>query len=192
VALHTFGTAASSSLSAVAYGSSSPVGGSVGTGQLAPADLAAIAASIVSDTQVGASVPLGAPGPRGIVATGATHTNATLDTLVAVAGGGLATIHAGMLVLGVGIPAGTFVSAVTSGTAVVLSQAATASATGVKLLFANPNIGSAFSFNGQLLVPNRGVLKVMAGDVVAVDNTGWPILVSANAVGYSGSLWTFT
>ena len=65
-------------------------------------------------------------------------------------------------------------------------------ASGVDILFASPNIGGAFSFNGQLFVPNRGVLNVLPGDVVAVDNTGWPILVSANAVGYAGSLWSFS
>jgi hypothetical protein len=192
VAIHTFGTTSSSALKAVKYGPSSPPGAAAGTGQLLPADLVAIALSIIGDAQVGAVAPLGMPGPRGVVATGSTHSNTTLDTLVAVAGGALASIMVGMLVLGVGIPAGTFVSVVTSGTAVVLSQAATATATGVKLIFANPNIGSAFSFNGHLYVPGRGTLNVLPGDVVAVDNTGWPILVSANSVGYTGGLWTFT
>ncbi len=41
----------------------------------------------------------------------------------------------------------------------------------------------AFSSNGLLYVPNRGVLKVLAGDYVGVDaTTGWPILVSKNAI----------
>lgn len=194
MAIHTFGTTSTGALLAVKYGPSSAVGVSPApTGQLLPADLAAIAAAIVGDTQSGASLPLDIPGPRGVLATGSTHSNATLDTLVQTGGGALATIRAGMLVLGVGILPGTFVSVPPgSGASLTMSRAATATAAGVNILFASPNVGAAFSFNGQLFVPNRGVLNVLAGDVVAVDNTGWPILVSANAVGYTGSLWAFT
>ena len=123
-----------------------------------------------------------AGGPKGILATGSTHTNTTLDTLVAVAGGPLAAIKVGMLVLGVGIPPGTYVASVTSGTAVVLSQAATATAAGVKLIFVP--LGSATendaNFNGQLVIPKRGILKVLPGDVIASSIIpGWPISVSS-------------
>jgi hypothetical protein len=186
MALHTFGTNAASSLSAVTFGSSSPAGGSVGTGQLSPADLAAISQSIVGDSNFSAS------NPRGILATGSTHSNTTLDTLVATGGGPLAAIKVGMIVLGVGIPPGTFVASVTSGTAVVLSQAATATATGVRIGFVQFGTGDRFNFNGFLEIPSRGIIKVLPGDVVAIDNTGWPILVSAAAIAYAGSLWTFT
>jgi hypothetical protein len=34
---------------------------------------------------------------------------------------------------------------------------------------------------GQLFIPNRGVLQVLAGDYIAFDVTGWPILISARA-----------
>jgi len=47
---------------------------------------------------------------------------------------------------------------------------------------AHPIVSGAFRYNGLLFIPNRGVLKVFAGDVVAVDATGWPILLSANAI----------
>lgn len=41
----------------------------------------------------------------------------------------------------------------------------------------------AFSQVGLLFVPNRGILRVLPGDYVAFDTaTGWPILLSANAV----------
>ena len=40
----------------------------------------------------------------------------------------------------------------------------------------------AFSRQGLLIVPNRGVLKVFPGDFVAFDATGWPILVSGAAI----------
>lgn len=50
----------------------------------------------------------------------------------------------------------------------------------------------AFVRQGALIVPNRGVLQLMPGDVVAVDpTTGWPILVSANAVNAGGSVFHF-
>jgi hypothetical protein len=40
-----------------------------------------------------------------------------------------------------------------------------------------------FVRNGQLFVPNRGVLKVLVGDWVFIDPaTGWPILISGNAL----------
>lgn len=54
----------------------------------------------------------------------------------------------------------------------------------------------AFNFNGLLFLPcNRGVIRLIPGDVVAVDNNGgtdvgWPIVVSADAIA-NGS-WTFT
>ena len=112
MALHSFGTTSASALSAVKYGPSSPVGVSPApTGQLLPADLAAIAVAIVSDTQSGASLPLDIPGPRGVLTTGTTTTSsAVIGSLVSTGGGPLATIRAGMLALGVGIIPGTFVT----------------------------------------------------------------------------------
>ena len=46
----------------------------------------------------------------------------------------------------------------------------------------------AFAQSGLLFVPNRGVLKVLPGDYVAVDSTGWPILLSALAI--ASGPWT--
>lgn len=50
----------------------------------------------------------------------------------------------------------------------------------------------AFGSQGLLYVPNRGVLKVMPGDVVGVDANGWPILVSAAAISglFASTSWT--
>ena len=46
----------------------------------------------------------------------------------------------------------------------------------------HPVYPGAFSTQGLLYVPNRGVLKVLPGDFVAIDSTtGWPILLSAYA-----------
>ena len=51
----------------------------------------------------------------------------------------------------------------------------------------------AFVKQGMLYIPNRGYLKMMPNDVIAVDpTTGWPILVAQNAVNAGGSVFTFT
>jgi len=43
---------------------------------------------------------------------------------------------------------------------------------------------------GQLFVPNRGWLKLLPGDYVGIDATGWPILVSARAA--ASASWVHT
>ena len=49
-----------------------------------------------------------------------------------------------------------------------------------------------WSRQGQLYVPNRGWLKVLPGDYIAVDTqTGWPILVSNRAASANPS-WVHT
>lgn len=54
---------------------------------------------------------------------------------------------------------------------------------------AHPRIGGSFSVSESLLyIPRRGVLKVLAGDYVAIDSQGWPILVSANSI--ANAAWT--
>lgn len=52
----------------------------------------------------------------------------------------------------------------------------------------------AFSRSGRLFIPNRGVLTVRPGDYVAIDATGWPILVGNNAINDTSppSSWTHT
>lgn len=46
----------------------------------------------------------------------------------------------------------------------------------------------AWAQTGLLYIPNRGVLKMLPGDYVGVDNQGWPILVSKNSV--AAGNWT--
>jgi hypothetical protein len=53
---------------------------------------------------------------------------------------------------------------------------------------AHPKWKGAFSSNGLLYVPNRGILKVLPGDYVGVDDQGWPILVSAYSI--ANGAWT--
>jgi hypothetical protein len=47
----------------------------------------------------------------------------------------------------------------------------------------------AFTRAGLLYIPRRGVLQVLPGDYVGVDATGWPILVSANAIASGATEW---
>lgn len=50
-------------------------------------------------------------------------------------------------------------------------------------------VPGAFSANNQLVIPNRGVLKILPGDYVGVDaTTGWPVLISALAI--ASGPWT--
>lgn len=54
---------------------------------------------------------------------------------------------------------------------------------------AHPIYPGAFARTGLLYIPNRGVLQVQPGDYVAIDSTtGWPILVSADAI--ANGPWT--
>jgi hypothetical protein len=54
----------------------------------------------------------------------------------------------------------------------------------------SPNIF--FDFNGLLMIPRRGLVKVFPGDVVAFDTqSGWPILVSAEAIAVGSSSWNY-
>lgn len=154
---------------------------------LSDADIAAIAQSITDDGRFASRLGGGGAGATGVLATGSTHTSTTLDTLVSTGGGGLATIQVGYLVLAADIPPGTFVTAKPTATSVTLSQAATGS-NSERVAFV-PAMRPQISRNAELIVPSRGVLKILPGDVVAIDNTGWPILVSGAAIGYAGSIW---
>jgi hypothetical protein len=51
-------------------------------------------------------------------------------------------------------------------------------------------VPGAFSANGLLRIPGRGVLQIVPGDYVGVDSAGWPILVSAYSI--ANAAWTHT
>jgi len=190
MAIHTLGTLATNSLRAVTFNPPQGVGQSAASSLLSPADLAQISQTIAADRNFAASNPIG------ILCTGSTHSNTTLDTLVSTAGGPLASIHSGDVIIGLGggIPPGTFVVTKPSSpfTSLTMSQAATASLTGVRIgIIYRGRINNEFNFNGQLEIPGgRGYLTVKNGDVVAIDNTGWPILISAAAIAYPGTSWS--
>jgi hypothetical protein len=185
MALRSLGTNANNSLVALSAWSSA----------LANADFANIENAIIDDLIFGSVLGQPQSGVKAVLATGSTHANTTLDTLAAVSGPGLAQIQVGDLALGAGIVPGTFVSAKPTGTSVTLSQAATGNAAGVRVAFARvvASIGGGdLSRDGRLFVPNRGILKILPGDIIAVDNIGFPYLVPATSIGYAGSVWTLT
>jgi hypothetical protein len=53
-----------------------------------------------------------------------------------------------------------------------------------------PPLGLPFSRAGALVIPDRGVLHLFPGDYVAIDATGWPILLSARAA--ASASWVHT
>ena len=53
-------------------------------------------------------------------------------------------------------------------------------------------IPGAFNFMGLLTFPGgRGQIKLYPGDVIAIDNLGWPVVVSAASIA-NATDWTFT
>ncbi len=184
MALHTLGSATTTSLQCLAGWSA----------VLSQADVASIAQSIIGDGLLATIAGISPGGVQAALTTGSTHTNTTLDTLVAISGAPLAQIAVGDLVIGIGIVPGTYVARLISSTSVQLSVAATASTAGVRIIFVRgmkvrPHLSLADS---KLMIPGRGYIKVLPGDVVAIDNTGWPILLSGETIAYAGSQWTFT
>ena len=53
----------------------------------------------------------------------------------------------------------------------------------------NKTVPGAFARSGFLIVPRRGILRVLDGDWVGVDAQGWPILVSANSINSGATEW---
>jgi hypothetical protein len=160
-------------------------------------DVGNLSAAVVSDFEFG--VVNGWPsGVRAVLATATTAGSTSLTVVTARVGSPPITqIHVGDIVLGsnADIVPGTYVAAI-SGTTVTLSQAASSSGASKAVAFVRLGYDFAgvegISANGQLFVPNRGFLKVLPGDVVAVDSSGFPYLISGNSIAYAGSDWTFT
>lgn len=66
-------------------------------------------------------------------------------------------------------------------------QAAICNAIKDDINVAHPLLAGAFQ-QGQLFIPNRGVLQLLPGDWVGVDSSGFPILVSKNSI--ANAAWT--
>ena len=169
--------------------------GAAGTNQISFADLSAIGNAVSNPDLIAAVITT--TGPQGVLFTANTHANTTLDTFGANTGGALATVQPGQLVYGVGIVPGTFVAARTPATgtptSITLSQAATSTTVGVRVMISPPRPHSALDPAGQSLVlpQGRGAIRLYPGDYVGISNTGWPILLPASEIAYLGSLWSF-
>jgi hypothetical protein len=109
--------------------------------------------------------------------TGGTNSNASLTSLLvgsAIAAADIATIQ----------------NAIYDDRVNVAPNLYTAALNTIPTAAQNP-LGGAFSQQGLLYVPNRGILKCLPGDYVMVDTvSGWPILVSRTAIGIAGTVWT--
>lgn len=166
----------------------------------ADADMAAVDGLIVNDSQLvnrylgKAAATIGG----GIVMTGTISTaNLTSITTVFVTGltnSTIASVKPGQWVYGPGIPAGTKILSVSgsgSSQLIGLSANINSRAPNAKTTFfcVGTKISGSFSKNGQLIVPGRGSLQIFPGDAVFVDNSGWPILISKEALAYVNSSW---
>jgi len=180
MALKTLGTIATDSLYALPAWSAA----------LAAADIADIGQSIANDAAFASILSGGSAGPTAVKATGASHSNTTLDTLVVgVVSAPLAQIQVGDLVIGGAIAPGTFVTALPTSTSVTLSKAALATASPTYVVFIR-RPPPALDRNGILTLPGgRGQIKLLPGDIVAIDNLGWVIVVSGASISYTGSFW---
>lgn len=200
MAIHTLGTKSTVSLRCT------PPWGGTTANPITTSDVAAVDQSITSDVVFGSILAGQSFGITATVTTGTTQGTTALTAVTALSTTGqpaVTQIQTGDLVLGIGIPLGTFVTATAaSGAQITISNAATTSSASTPLAFvreSNP-VGVAggglfpqtIMSMGTLYIPGRGELRVFPGDVVAIDNTGWPILVSANSISYGGSQWTFT
>ena len=184
MALHTIGTKGANQLACLAGWSQ----------VLLPADVGAIGQAIVSDFGFGTLLSGLSAGTSYVLATATTAGSTSLTVVTARVGSPPITqIHVGDLVLGTAadIVPGTYVAAI-SGTTVTLSQAALSTGASKGVAFVRQDGSTGMSQFALLAVPNRGILTVLPGDVVAVDSIGFPYLIPANAISYAASDWTFT
>jgi len=162
---------------------------------LSASDLAAVNASI-SDDQAILSNSLG---PNSGAIQGGIIFNAVATTGVgtllstSIASPSTATIAAitpGQYVFGFGLAPGTRVTQVGAASTVHISPAPVTNVTGYFVAVGTKQAAAgAFQSNGFLNVPNRGVLKVLPGDVVATGPSGEVILLPKLAISFAGSPW---
>lgn len=172
MALHTLGTTSTTALLCLAAFSQA----------ISDADMASMAEGILSDNLVKNA---------GIVVTGTTHGNTSITGLSI----NTSKLAVGMSVIGPSMPVNTFIETIASSSAITINSTALTNTTAQNLIFLPKNRLQAVRFTRQgiLEIPGgRGWLQVLPGDYVARDAlTGWPILVSGEAVAATGSVWNF-
>ena len=188
MALHLIGTKSATQLSCLAGWSQ----------VLLPADLGAMDDAIQNDFGFGPISGGYSAGIFHVLATATTAGTTGLTAVTARAGSPpLTAIKVGDAVLGsaADIAPGTYVTAA-SGATVTLSQPAISTGTLKGVAFVHQIVGQGAGglddSTGVLVVPNRGILKVLPGDVIAADSAGFPYLIGVNSIAYPGSDWTFT
>lgn len=162
---------------------------------LAIADLAAVEQSIADDQAI-RSIDLGPAAATiqgGVIFGGVTTTTLSSISTVSINSpttAGVQAITAGQYVYGFGIAPGTRVlETPTAGqTTIQLSTAPLTGQSGYFIAVGNRAAG-VFQTNGFLNIPNRGVVKVLPGDVVAVGPSGEVILLPKLAIDFPGSPW---
>lgn len=164
---------------------------------LAIADVAAINAGI-SDDQAILSTSLGPAASAiqgGIVFTGVTTTTLSSITSVAIAspsGSNVTGITAGQYLFGFGLAPGTRVltTPAAGATTIEIDQAPLTGQSSGSFIAVGDRTNAAGAFaNGFVNIPNRGVLKVLPGDVVATGPSGEVFVLPALAVNWAGSPW---
>ena len=155
------------------------------------ADFAALANAIVDDQQIIklAKGPNGATIQPGVIFT-ATTTNAsaamTSFLLVSPSTAAVGSIEPGMHVSGPGLALGSRVLTAV-GTTITLDRAAVGAVTTGVFCATGANLSGEANQSGWILtVPNRGLLQMWTGDVLAVDTLGFPYLIPANSVNFNG------
>lgn len=167
---------------------------------LAAADVATMDQKIADDQELSSMSLVGPTGTalqNAIVFTADTVTTA-LSGLTSVqvsspTGATISNIRPGNWIYGPNIPAGAQVLSVGT-TSIHLtspSDTPTANAAQSTYFVVGRRLPGSFSQNGELFVPNRGVLKMFPGDTIAVDASGFPFLLSKASITYAGSSWIF-
>lgn len=166
---------------------------------LSAADVASINQAIVNDAAIFPQNPNtnNVTTQVGTFVTGTTTTTLSSMTSVALGSGPpLTSSMIGSHLNGPGIPGGTVITSVSgsgSNFTLGLNQAPVSGQVGKNFLITQSALPGCYSQNGWLTIPGRGQLKVLPGDVVAVDAlTGWPILLSYAAVNNPQSTWVLT
>lgn len=165
---------------------------------LSTADIASISNGI-SDDQAILSTSKGPAATAlygGVVLTGQTTTTLTTITGVSISapsGAAITGITAGQYLYGFGLAPGTRVltTPAAGATTITMDQAPLTGQTSGSFIAvgSRTNAAGAFATGGFLNVPNRGVLKVLPGDVIATGPSGEVILLPSLAINWAGSPW---
>lgn len=164
---------------------------------LSAADIGTMEQLVVDDLAVRQQAQSASPIQAGIVFTANVTTTAlsglTSVSVASPSGATIANIQPGQWLYGPGVPAGAQVISASS-TTIHFSGTDTPTTvqTGGYYFTIGKKMAGCINTQGQLVVPNRGVLKVLPGDVIAVDPSGWPILLSQQAIDYAGTAWVLT